>query len=185
MEGKIKLPIVKNGYDVEAADTYINMLQAEYSRVCEWGTNLEKRVTELNAKCDNSDQLDALKQQNRSLYNNCVAFAKHIKRLEKLRDEQGTFYIEELSATENKKKTLEQEIVILEERKNLLEASSESARGQAEAIVGAAKAQAEKIIANAQAEAEKISQQAESKASEMLKTHKNKIESVISQLNGI
>ena len=185
MEGKIKLPIVKNGYDVEAADAYINMLQSEYNRVCEWGSNLEEKVEALSAKGDSTEQIDALKQQNRSLYNNCVAFAKHIKRLEKLRTEQGTFYVEELAATENKKKSLEQEIVILEERKNFLEASSESAKGQAEAIVGAANLQAEKIIANAQAEAEKITRQAESEATEMLKSHKDRIENVISQLNGI
>ena len=51
-----------------------------------------------------------------------MAFAKHIKRLEKLRNEQGRYMIDELNAAESRKKALEKEISDLEAQKSLLDA---------------------------------------------------------------
>lgn len=185
MEGKIKLPIVKNGYDIEAADVYITMLQSEYARVCQWGEDLEKMLEEArNTKAD-EDEIEALTQQNRTLYNNCVAFAKHIKRLERLKNEQGEFYADELVATDNKKKALEQEILVLEERKKFLEVSSESAKGQAEAIIGAANNKAEEIVAQAQSQAQEILHKAEEESAQFLRTRMAKFSEVMSQLDCI
>ena len=132
MDGKMKLPIAEKGYDIAAADAYISMLQEEYNKLYAWGSELEKRTDMPAGETASSEEIEALRTQNRSLYNNCVAFAKHIKRLEKLRDEQGRYMVDELNAAESRKKCLEKEIADLEAKKGLLEVSNESARGQAD-----------------------------------------------------
>ena len=185
MEEKVKLPIAENGYDIAAADAYIEMLQTEYRRVCEWGASLEERVAALESGAAGSEETENLRAQNRSLYNNCVAFAKHIKRLEKLRDEQGKFIADELSETENKKRTLEQEIAALEEKRSFLEVSNESAKGQAEAIVKAARDQAEKTVSGANGEAAQIIEEAKRQADELLRERKAKISEAFARLNDI
>lgn len=185
MEEKVKLPVAENGYDIAAADAYIEMLQTEYRRVCEWGASLEERVAALESGAADSEETENLRAQNRSLYNNCVAFAKHIKRLEKLRDEQGKFIADELSETENKKRTLEQEIAALEEKRSFLEVSNESAKGQAEAIVKAARDQAEKTVSGANGEAAQIIEEAKRQADELLRERKAKISEAFARLNDI
>ena len=87
----MKLPVVDRGYDIAATDAYISMLQEEYNKIYAWGSELEKRAEAPAGEAASSEEIEALRTQNRSLYNNCVAFAKHIKRLEKLRDEQGRY----------------------------------------------------------------------------------------------
>ena len=84
MDGKMKLPIAEKGYDIAAADAYISMLQEEYNKLYAWGSELEKRTDMPAGETASSEEIETLRTQNRSLYNNCVAFAKHIKRLEKL-----------------------------------------------------------------------------------------------------
>ena len=142
VEGKMKLPVVDRGYDIAATDAYISMLQEEYNKIYAWGSELEKRAEAPAGEAASSEEIEALRTQNRSLYNNCVAFAKHIKRLEKLRDDQGRYMVDELNAAESRKKALEKEISDLEAQKSLLEVSNESARGQSDAIVTAARSQA-------------------------------------------
>ena len=114
-----------------------------------------------------------------------MAFAKHIKRLEKLRDEQGKFIADELSETENKKRALEQEIAALEEKRSFLEVSNESAKGQAEAIVKAARDQAEKTVSGANGEAAQIIEEAKRQADELLRERKAKISEAFARLNDI
>ena len=139
VEGKMKLPVVDRGYDIAATDAYISMLQEEYNKIYAWGSELEKRAEAPAGEAASSEEIEALRTQNRSLYNNCVAFAKHIKRLEKLRDDQGRYMVDELNAAESRKKALEKEISDLEAQKSLLEVSNDSARGQSDAIVTAAR----------------------------------------------
>ena len=122
----MKLPVVDRGYDIAATDSYISMLQEEYNKIYAWGSELEKRAEAPAGEAASSEEIEALRTQNRSLYNNCVAFAKHIKRLEKLRNEQGRYMIDELNAAESRKKALEKEISDLEAQKSLLEVSNES-----------------------------------------------------------
>lgn len=181
----MKLPVAENGYDIEATDTYISMLQEEYNKIYEWGSSLEKRVEALESGVSSSEEVEALKAQNRSLYNNCVAFAKHIKRLEKLRDEQGRYIVDELNAAEGKKQSLEKEISDLESKKSLLEVSNESARGQADAIVTAAKNQAQKTVSDAETQAAQIISEAHKNAESILRERIGRISSVCSQLNDI
>ena len=106
----MKLPVVDRGYDIAATDAYISMLQEEYNKIYAWGSELEKRAEAPAGEAASSEEIEALRTQNRSLYNNCVAFAKHIKRLEKLRDDQGRYMVDELNAAESRKKALEKEI---------------------------------------------------------------------------
>ena len=124
----MKLPVVDRGYDIAATDAYISMLQEEYNKIYAWGSELEKRAEAPAGEAASSEEIEALRTQNRSLYNNCVAFAKHIKRLEKLRDDQGRYMVDALNAAESRKKALEKEISDLEAQKSLLEVSNESAR---------------------------------------------------------
>ena len=126
----MKLPVVDRGYDIAATDAYISMLQEEYNKIYAWGSELEKRAEAPAGEAASSEEIEALRTQNRSLYNNCVAFAKHIKRLEKLRDDQGRYMVDELNAAESRKKALEKEISDLEAQKNLLKVSNESAPRQ-------------------------------------------------------
>ena len=142
----MKLPVVDRGYDIAATDAYISMLQEEYNKIYAWGSELEKRAEAPAGEAASSEEIEALRTQNRSLYNNCVAFAKHIKRLEKLRDDQGRYMVDELNAAESRKKALEKEISDLEAQKSLLEVSNESARGQSDAIVTEAQKKAETIL---------------------------------------
>ena len=100
----MKLPVVDRGYDIAATDAYISMLQEEYNKIYAWGSELEKRAEAPAGEAASSEEIEALRTQNRSLYNNCVAFAKHIKRLEKLRDDQGRYMVDELTAAESRKK---------------------------------------------------------------------------------
>ena len=156
VEGKMKLPVVDRGYDIAATDAYISMLQEEYNKIYAWGSELEKRAEAPAGEAASSEEIEALRTQNRSLYNNCVAFAKHIKRLEKLRDDQGRYMVDELNAAESRKKALEKEISDLEAQKSLLKVSNESARGQSDAIVTAARSQAQKTVTEAQEQANAI-----------------------------
>ena len=160
----MKLPVVDRGYDIAATDSYISMLQEEYNKIYAWGSELEKRTDMPAGETASSEEIEALRTQNRSLYNNCVAFAKHIKRLEKLRDEQGRYMVDELNAAESRKKCLEKEIADLEAKKSLLEVSNESARGQADAVISAARNQAQKTVAEAQEQANLIVVEAQKKA---------------------
>lgn len=185
MEEKVKLPVAENGYDIAAADAYIEMLQTEYRRVCEWGASLEERVAALESGAAGSEETENLRAQNRSLYNNCVAFAKHIKRLEKLRDEQGRYIVDELNAAEGKKKALEKDIADLESRKSLLEVSNESARGQADAIITAARTQAQKAIEEAGEQASQIVADAKKEAESILHERISRMSAVCAQLNDI
>ena len=185
MEEKVKLPVAENGYDIAAADAYIEMLQTEYRRVCEWGASLEERVAALESGAAGSEETENLRAQNRSLYNNCVAFAKHIKRLEKLRDEQGRYIVDELNAAEGKKKALEKDIADLESRKSLLEVSNESARGQADAIITAARTQAQKAIEEAGDQASQIVADAKKEAESILSERISRMSAVCAQLNDI
>lgn len=185
MEGKMKLPVAENGYDIEATDAYISMLQEEYNKIYEWGSSLEKRLKALESGAAESEEVESLKAQNRSLYNNCVAFAKHIKRLEKLRDEQGRYIVDELNAAEGKKKALEKDIADLESRKSLLEVSNESARGQADAIITAARTQAQKAIEEAGEQASQIVADAKKEAESILHERISRMSAVCAQLNDI
>ena len=153
VEGKMKLPVVDRGYDIAATDAYISMLQEEYNKIYAWGSELEKRAEAPAGEAASSEEIEALRTQNRSLYNNCVAFAKHIKRLENLRDDQGRYMVDELNAAESRKKALEKEISDLEAQKSLLEVSNESARGQPDAIVTAPRGEAQQADTEAQGQA--------------------------------
>ncbi len=183
MDGKMKLPIVEKGYDIAAADAYISMLQTEYNKLYAWGSELEKRADMPAGEAASSEEIEALRTQNRSLYNNCVAFAKHIKRLEKLRDEQGRYMVDELNAAESRKKCLEKEIADLEAKKSLLEVSNESARGQADAVISAARNQAQKTVAEAQEQANLIVAEAQKKAESILRERIGRMSAVCAQLN--
>ena len=166
MDGKMKLPIAEKGYDIAAADAYIS-----------------KRTDMPAGETASSEEIEALRTQNRSLYNNCVAFAKHIKRLEKLRDEQGRYMVDELNAAESRKKCLEKEIADLEAKKGLLEVSNESARGQADAVISAARNQAQKTVAEAQEQANLIVAEAQKKAESILRERIGRMSAVCAQLN--
>ena len=72
MDGKMKLPIVEKGYDIAAADAYISMLQDEYNKLYAWGSELEKRTDMPAGETASSEEIETLRTQNRSLYNNCV-----------------------------------------------------------------------------------------------------------------
>lgn len=179
----MKLPVVDRGYDIAATDAYISMLQEEYNKIYTWGSELEKRAEAPAGEAASSEEIEALRTQNRSLYNNCVAFAKHIKRLEKLRDEQGRYMIDELNAAESRKKALEKEISDLEAQKSLLEVSNESARGQSDAIVTAARSQAQKTVTEAQEQANAIVAEAQKKAETILRERIGRMSAVCAQLN--
>lgn len=183
VEGKMKLPVVDRGYDITATDAYISMLQEEYNKIYAWGSELEKRAEAPAGEAASSEEIEALRTQNRSLYNNCVAFAKHIKRLEKLRDDQGRYMVDELNAAESRKKALEKEISDLEAQKSLLEVSNESARGQSDAIVTAARSQAQKTVAEAQEQANAIVAEAQKKAETILRERIGRMSAVCAQLN--
>ncbi len=183
MDGKMKLPIAEKGYDIAAVDAYISMLQEEYNKLYAWGSELEKRTDMPAGEAASSEEIEALRTQNRSLYNNCVAFAKHIKRLEKLRDEQGRYMVDELNAAESRKKCLEKEIADLEAKKGLLEVSNESARGQADAVISAARNQAQKTVAEAQEQANLIVAEAQKKAESILRERIGRMSAVCAQLN--
>lgn len=183
MDGKMKLPIAEKGYDIAAADAYISMLQEEYNKLYAWGSELEKRTDMPAGETASSEEIETLRTQNRSLYNNCVAFAKHIKRLEKLRDEQGRYMVDELNAAESRKKCLEKEIADLETKKGLLEVSNESARGQADAVISAARNQAQKTVAEAQEQANLIVAEAQKKAESILRERIGRMSAVCAQLN--
>ena len=174
----MKLPVVDRGYDIAATDAYISMLQEEYNKIYAWGSELEKR-----GEAASSEEIEALRTQNRSLYNNCVAFAKHIKRLEKLRDDQGRYMVDELNAAESRKKALEKEISDLEAQKSLLKVSNESARGQSDAIVTAARSQAQKTVTEAQEQANAIVAEAQKKAETILRERIGRMSAVCAQLN--
>lgn len=113
----MKIPVVDRGYDIAATDAYISMLQEEYNKIYAWGSELEKRAEAPAGEAASSEEIEALRTQNRSLYNNCVAFAKHIKRLEKLRDDQGRYMVDELNAAESRKKALERRYPTLRRRR--------------------------------------------------------------------
>lgn len=179
----MKLPVVDRGYDIAATDSYISMLQEEYNKIYAWGSELEKRAEAPTGEAASSEEIEALRTQNRSLYNNCVAFAKHIKRLEKLRNEQGRYMIDELNAAESRKKALEKEISDLEAQKSLLEVSNESARGQSDAIVTAARSQAQKTVTEAQEQANAIVAEAQKKAETILRERIGRMSAVCAQLN--
>ena len=183
VEGKMKLPVVDRGYDIAATDAYISMLQEEYNKISAWGSELEKRAEAPAGEAASSEEIEALRTQNRSLYNNCVAFAKHIKRLEKLRDDQGRYMVDELNDAESRKKALEKEISDLEAQKSLLEVSNESARGQSDAIVTAARSQAQKTVAEAQEQANVIVAEAQKKAETILRERIGRMSAVCAQLN--
>ena len=174
----MKLPVVDRGYDIAATDAYISMLQEEYNKIYAWGSELEKRAEAPAGEAASSEEIEALRTQNRSLYNNCVAFAKHIKRLEKLRDDQGRYMVDELNAAESRKKALEKEISDLEAQKNLLEVSNESARGQS-----AARSQAQKTVTEAQEQANAIVAEAQKKAETILRERIGRMSAVCAQLN--
>ena len=106
-----------------------------------------------------------------------------IKRLEKLRDEQGRYMVDELNAAESKKKCLEKEIADLEAKKGLLEVSNESARGQADAVISAARNQAQKTVAEAQEQANLIVAEAQKKAESILRERIGRMSAVCAQLN--
>lgn len=112
-----------------------------------------------------------------------MAFAKHIKRLEKLRDDQGRYMVDELNAAESRKKALEKEISDLEAQKSLLEVSNESARGQSDAIVTAARGQAQKTVTEAQEQANAIVAEAQKKAETILRERIGRMSAVCAQLN--
>lgn len=179
----MKLPVVDRGYDIAATDAYISMLQEEYNKIYAWGSELEKRAEAPAGAAASSEEIEALRTQNRSLYNNCVAFAKHIKRLEKLRDDQGRYMVDELNAAESRKKALEKEISDLEAQKSLLEVSNESARGQSDAIVTAARSQAQKTVTEAQEQANAIVAEAQKKAETILRERIGRMSAVCAQLN--
>ena len=181
VEGKMKLPVVDRGYDIAATDAYISMLQEEYNKIYAWGSELEKRAEAPAGEAASSEEIEALRTQNRSLYNNCVAFAKHIKRLEKLRDDQGRYMVDELNAAESRKKALEKEISDLEAQKSLLEVSNESARGHA--IVTAPRGQAQKTVTEAQEQANAIVAEAQKKAETILRERIGRMSAVCAQLN--
>lgn len=179
----MKLPVVDRGYDIAATNAYISMLQEEYNKIYAWGSELEKRAEAPAGEAASSEEIEALRTQNRSLYNNCVAFAKHIKRLEKLRDDQGRYMVDELNDAESRKKALEKEISDLEAQKSLLEVSNESARGQSDAIVTAARSQAQKTVAEAQEQANAIVAEAQKKAETILRERIGRMSAVCAQLN--
>ena len=183
VEGKMKLPVVDRGYDIAATDAYISMLQEEYNKISAWGAELETRAEAPAGEAASSEEIEALRTQNRSLYNNCVAFAKHIKRLEKLRDDQGRYMVDALNAAESRKKALEKEISDLEAQKSLLEVSNESARGQSDAIVTAARGQAQKTVTEAQEQANAIVAEAQKKAETILRERIGRMSAVCAQLN--
>lgn len=185
MSDKVQFPIVENGYDVTATDTYIEMLQSEYNRVCEWGTALEKRVTELENSEVSSQEVENLRVQNRSLYNNCVIFAKYIKSLEKLKNEQSKFIDAELSVAENRKKALEQEMAAIEEKKRLIEESNNSAINKADEILRNANSCAEKTVSRANEEAMQIIQNAKNRADDLLKEWMDKMSVICSEIDNV
>ena len=154
----MKLPVVDRGYDIAATDAYISMLQEEYNKIYAWGSELEKRAEAPAGEAASSEEIEALRTQNRSLYNNCVAFAKHIKRLEKL-------------------------CVLLLKESRLLEVSNESARGQSDAIVTAARSQAQKTVTEAQEQADAIVAEAQKKAETILRERIGRMSAVCAQLN--
>lgn len=88
----MKLPVVDRGYDIAATDAYISMLQEEYNKIYAWGSELEKRAEAPAGEAASSEEIEALRTQNRSLYNNCVAFAKHIKTPQKAQRRSGQIY---------------------------------------------------------------------------------------------
>ena len=106
-----------------------------------------------------------------------------IKRLEKLRDDQGRYMVDELNAAESRKKSLEKEISDLEAQKSLLEVSNESARGQSDAIVTAARSQAQKAVTEAQEQANAIVAEAQKKAETILRERIGRMSAVCAQLN--
>lgn len=61
MEGKMKLPVAENGYDIEATDAYISMLQEEYNKIYEWGSSLEKRLKALESGAAESEEVESLR----------------------------------------------------------------------------------------------------------------------------
>ena len=183
MSDKVQFPIVENGYDVDSTDAYIAMLQDEYGRVCAWGQSLEQRVSELESGDVKSDEVEKLRAQNSSLYNNCIIFAKYIKSLEKLRNEQSKFIDAELSVAENRKSALEQEITAIEEKKRLIEEGNDAARNQADEIVRGANDRAEEKISAANAEASQLIQNANVRAEEILRDANNRAEAKLSVAN--
>ena len=183
MSDKVQFPIVENGYDVASTDAYIAMLQDEYGRVCSWGQSLEKRLSEVESGDVKSDEIEKLRAQNSSLYNNCIVFAKYIKSLEKLRNEQSKFIDAELSVAENRKSALEQEIVAIEEKKRILEENNNVAGNQADEIIRGANARAEEKISEANAQAALLIQNANVRADEILRDANNRVEEKISAAN--
>lgn len=182
MDGKMKLPIVEKGYDIAAADAYISMLQEEYNKLYAWGSELEKRTDMPADETASSEEIEALRTQNRSLYNNCVAFAKHIKALRSSGTSRADIWLTS-STPQRAEKVPRKEIADLEAKKGLLEVSNESARGQADAVISAARNQAQKTVAEAQEQANLIVAEAQKKAESILRERIGRMSAVCAQLN--